>query len=75
MDKNLYEDINQICYKKKQLPDTKAIYEYLIKVDGLVDMTFEALGERIRTLEMAGKTINKKFYDADLFYIGHKSNS
>ena len=38
-------------------------------------MHFEALEERIKTPKMIGKIVNKKFNNADLFYISQKEIS
>ena len=46
----IYDAMNQIRYKRKQHSDSKGIYDYLIKADGVVNMTLEALEERVRTL-------------------------
>ena len=66
---------NEISHKKKQRPDIEGIYDYLIKVDVLVDIALEALEERIKILEMEGKIVNKKFNDVDSFYISLKEIS
>ena len=50
------------------LLDTKVINDNLIKVDVFINMTLEALEEKIRTLEMEGKIVNKKFDNAGSFY-------
>ena len=47
----------------------------MIKVDVLVDMLFEVLEERIKTLEKQGKIVNKKVNDVDSFYISQKEVS
>ena len=47
----------------------------MIKVDELVDMSFEVLEERIKTLEIEGNIGNKKFNDADSFYMSQKEIS
>ena len=45
----------------------------MIKADLFADMTLKALEERIRTLKMVGKIVNKEFNDADLYYIGKEN--
>ena len=62
----IHEATNQICNKRKQRL-------YMIKADLFADMTLKALEERIRTLKMVGKIVNKEFNDADLYYIGKKN--
>ena len=73
MDGKIYEVTNQICNKRKQRLDSKGFYDHMIKVDLFADMTLKALEERIRTLKMVRKIVNKEFNDADLFYIGKKN--
>ena len=76
LDEKIYEPINQARHKKKQGPDIEGIYDYMIKVDVLVvEMSFEALEERIKTMEMKGKIVKKKFNDADSFCITQKEGS
>ena len=69
----IHEATNQICNKRKQRLDTKGFYDYMIKADLFADMTLKALEERIRTLKMVGKIVNKEFNDADLYYIGKEN--
>lgn len=71
LDEKIYEAISQISHRKKQCSDIEGIYDYIIKVDLLVDMPSEVLEERFYTLEMEDKIVNK-FKDADSFYIRKK---
>ena len=63
---NYHSDSSQ----RKHRPDIEGIYDYMIKGDVLVDMPLKALKERING--HGRKIVNKKFNDADSFYISHK---
>ena len=71
LDEKIHEAISQISHRKKQCSDIEGIYDYIIKVDLLVDMPSEVLEERFYTLEMEDKIVNKS-KDADSFYIRKK---
>ena len=64
--------INQIRHNKEENPDIEGIYGYMIEVNSLVNMPMETLEGRIKSLEMEGEIVNKKFVDTDSFYISQK---
>ena len=72
MKEKIHEAINQIRHNKKQNPDIEVIYGHMIKVELLVNMPVENLEGRIKSLEMEGKIVNKKFVDTDSLYISQK---
>ena len=75
MDEKIHESINQIFHKQKKRPDIERIYDFMIKVEVLLDIPLEALEEIIKTLKKEGKIVNKNLNDADSFYIRQKEVS
>ena len=75
LDEKMCKAINQIRHKKKQPSHIEGIYDYMIKVNVLLDTPLETLEEKIKTLEMESKIVNKKFNDVDSFYISQKGFS
>ena len=63
LDEKIHESINQIFHKQKKRPDIERIYDFMIKVEVLLDIPLEALEEIIKTLKKEGKIVNKNLND------------
>ena len=58
MDEKIYKAVKKIRYEMKQCPNTKGIYDHLIRVDVFIDVSLVALEEG--TKNMKDNIINKK---------------
>ena len=58
MDEKIYKAVKKIRYEMKQGPNTKGIYDHLIRVDVFIDASLVALEEG--TKNMKDNIINKK---------------
>ena len=73
--KDIFEAIDQVRSKKKQLPHVKDIFNYLTKIEKIGNVSLDYLSKRIMNLEKEGKIVNIMFNGTDSFYVAERSSN
>ena len=66
LDKMIYHAIYEICYRLSKLPDEKRILSFVKEFPEIAESTF---WERLRTLEIERKIINKLSKKGNSFFL------